>query len=187
MGQGNAVFLEQLAAKAQNGISGTPGNFVFNADMVPGLAANDSQNVESAVTQANQAAVATPSAATGTPAGGSTAVDKISSVIGAITDPTALTDFQDFEAGATAQLNWWGWDLNLNQKSTLAFQNLLTNDLNSLAGAFSALIVSPPFAAALIIIKALTSGLSQLISSENKGNGVNIKGFFWIVVWVEAN
>lgn len=160
-------------------------------DGEPTLSVSDIALAQAAVAKSNAAAVNTPSAASGNPTTSSTDISKISSIVEGITSIADIPkNFKKLEAGATATLHWWGWELLLDESATEALQSLLKNDIVTLISISTALLStgSAPFAAVLAIISGASTGLSIWVNAENNvKKGVDIEGYLWIGVWVSPN
>ena len=154
------------------------------------LSAGQAALVQSAVNQSNAAAATTPSAASGSATTANTPADTITKVAQGITSIASTpANIKQLEAGTTATLHWWGWELDLNESATQALEALLTTDIEGLMSIGTALaFVSAPLAAVSGIISAVAGALEKWISDEDGDDkaGVVIKGYLWVAVRVTA-
>jgi hypothetical protein len=207
-GLSNAQQLKNLVSTVDtaNLIQGKPGNFSLKltqlglpaatpagAAAAPALASPLSTaqiaDVQSAVARSNTAATQTPTAASGQPTKASTSAAAIASA--ASVAPSTAADIKTFEAGAKGTLHWWGWELEMDESSTRALENVLTTDMAGLDKIAAALkTVSVPLAAVADIIfgvaKTVGGFANSWISKEDTAkNGVRIHGYMWLGVWME--
>ncbi len=149
--------------------------------------------IQAAVAKSNAAAIATPSAASGQPTTSNTPLNTITTIVQGVTKAVGNipNDVKALEQGATAKLNWWGWELDLDADATKALESLLTGDVASLMtimGAIGTATGSAPIAAAAAIITAVAAGLSAWVSQEDSQNtppkGVSICGCLWVAIVV---
>ncbi len=153
------------------------------------LAPGEASLVASAAAQSNAAATTTPSAASGTPTTANTPATTISNAAKGITgEASTPADLKTFETGASATLHWWGWSLQLTEKSTKALSSLLTTDLGGFVTIATALAaLSAPLAAAAAIVSAAATGFNDWITAaDSNHNGVTIDGYLWVGVWVQG-
>jgi hypothetical protein len=145
--------------------------------------------VDAAIKNSNAAAVQTPSAASGQHTTADTLLDIINAAMKGLPIISATaTDIETIEQGAKATLHWWGWTVELTNDGSKALDKLFNNDLGGLSAILAALTpISAPLAAVAAILGAITTGLSAWIETENKGNGVTLKGYLWIGVDVTSN
>ena len=192
------------AVKDTGMISGMPGTFTISAlysvattvmDIDGGgkgtpLSPLNAALVHAAIKKSNDAARATPSAASGKPTGASTSATLIDRILEGIpVIGSTSQDIRDIESGAEATLNWWGWSLNLNESATQAMRRLLNNDLETVAKILMALAaISAPLAAAGAVLKLAAGALAAWISDEDtRHDGVTIAGYLWVGVKVTGN
>jgi hypothetical protein len=152
------------------------------------LTAGQAALVQAAVTQANAAALITPSAASGNPTTANTPASTIQNMVKGVTMIAATPgDLKQLEAGATATLQWWGWTLKLNESSTQALSKLLVNDMAGLTALTKALApISAPLAATNSMVSAVAAGLHTWISKQDHGHGVVIHGYLFVGLLVEG-
>lgn len=153
------------------------------------ITAGQAAVLDAAVTKSNAAAKTTPSAATGNATTGNSTASTIENAAKGLTAfANTPGDIEALQVGAEATLHWWGWSLKLTDNGTKALDRLLKSDIPGLLAILTALTgANAPFAAAAGIIGALSTALDQFVTTGNKGNGVTLSGYAWIVIWVDSN
>jgi len=157
--------------------------------LAPAISAGDAALAQAAVIRSNAAAETTPAAAGGNTVSSNTPQTVIQTILQDLNVVGEIgADISRMEAGGKATLSWWGWELDLNEDATQAFNHLLTTDMKDLAVVAGALAAISPVLAAISGVISIVSGLlsAQVSAGDTNANGVIVKGYLWIGIAVSA-
>lgn len=183
--------------------AGDPGNWMINqgdaglvaggGEGVPALTPDQIDVVQNAVDKSNDAANTTPQAAQGELVTSDKPKDQIKATLGGIFDDLNVIekigdDVVALQKGGKASIHPWGWHATLDEPATQGLIDLLKIEIPKvglIAAAFSAEV--PVLAAVGGVLTIAGAGFGALVEDRDSGkNGVDIKGWLWVIPYIKA-